>query len=422
MDQATNKDPIELLIHAGSGADTLLLIGGPIIVVSIFAVVYAVIVWIRNKRETAELRLEEERLNRELPTSQAGAEADAEDNEDEDSADKWSELVVDESPQVTIATDTVTTDVEEIRTTDRASWLERLSRGLAKSRASWQQSLSLILTGKSRLDEQVLEDLHAALYRADVGVAAADSLVDHVRRTIGKDNATDPAAVANALKERAAQILSSAANTPLNKPEQGPWVVLIVGVNGVGKTTTIGKLTAHFLANEQKVLLAAADTFRAAAVEQLVVWGDRLGVDVIKHKQGADPAAVAYDGVKAAIARRADVLLIDTAGRLHAKQELMEELGKINRIIGRDLPGAPHETWLVIDATTGQNALMQVKAFSQVVKLTGLIVTKLDGTAKGGVLLSIAEQFKLPIRYVGVGEKAADLRAFDAGDYAGSLF
>ena len=418
MDQATNKDPIELLIHAGSGADTWLLIGGPIIVVSIFAVVYAVIVWIRNKRETAELLLEEERLSRELPTSPAGAEAGFEENEeDEDGAAKWSELAVDESSQVT-----VTTDVEEIRTTDRASWLERLSRGLAKSRASWQQSLSLILTGKTRLDEQVLEDLHAALYRADVGVAAADSLVDHVRRTIGKDNAADPAAVANALKERAAQILSSAANTPLNKPEQGPWVVLIVGVNGVGKTTTIGKLTAHFLANEQKVLLAAADTFRAAAVEQLVVWGDRLGVDVIKHKQGADPAAVAYDGVKAAIAREADVLLIDTAGRLHAKQELMEELGKINRIIGRDLPGAPHETWLVIDATTGQNALMQVKAFSQVVKLTGLIVTKLDGTAKGGVLLSIAEQFKLPIRYVGVGEKAADLRAFDAGDFAGSLF
>jgi fused signal recognition particle receptor len=421
MDQATNKDPIELLIHAGSGADTWLLIGGPIIVVSIFAVVYAVIVWIRNKRETAELILEEERLNRELPTSPASTEAGAEGyegyEEDEDGAAKWSELTVDESTPVT-----VTTEVEEIRTTDRASWLERLSRGLAKSRASWQQSLSLILTGKTRLDEQVLEDLHAALYRADVGVAAADSLVDHVRRTIGKDNAADPAAVANALKERAAQILSSAANTPLNKPEQGPWVVLIVGVNGVGKTTTIGKLTAHFLANEQKVLLAAADTFRAAAVEQLVVWGDRLGVDVIKHKQGADPAAVAYDGVKAAVAREADVLLIDTAGRLHAKQELMEELGKINRIIGRDLPGAPHETWLVIDATTGQNALMQVKAFSQVVKLTGLVVTKLDGTAKGGVLLSIAEQFKLPIRYVGVGEKAADLRAFDAGDFAGSLF
>jgi fused signal recognition particle receptor len=421
MDQATNKDPIELLIHAGSGADTWLLIGGPIIVVSIFAVVYAVIVWIRNKRETAELTLEEERLNRELPTSPASTEAGAEGyegyEEDEDGAAKWSELTVDESTPVT-----VTTEVEEIRTTDRASWLERLSRGLAKSRASWQQSLSLILTGKTRLDEQVLEDLHAALYRADVGVAAADSLVDHVRRTIGKDNAADPAAVANALKERAAQILSSAANTPLNKPEQGPWVVLIVGVNGVGKTTTIGKLTAHFLANEQKVLLAAADTFRAAAVEQLVVWGDRLGVDVIKHKQGADPAAVAYDGVKAAVAREADVLLIDTAGRLHAKQELMEELGKINRIIGRDLPGAPHETWLVIDATTGQNALMQVKAFSQVVKLTGLVVTKLDGTAKGGVLLSIAEQFKLPIRYVGVGEKASDLRVFDAGDFAGSLF
>jgi fused signal recognition particle receptor len=199
-------------------------------------------------------------------------------------------------------------------------------------------------------------------------------------------------------------------------------VILVVGVNGVGKTTTIGKLSAHFLADDKKVLLAAADTFRAAAIEQLSVWGERLGVDVVKHKQGADPAAVAYDGVKAAMARGTDVLMIDTAGRLHAKQELMEELGKINRIIGRDLPGAPHETWLVIDATTGQNAMQQVKAFSQVVKLSGLVVTKLDGTAKGGVLLSIAEQFKLPIRYVGVGESAADLRPFNPTDFADSLF
>jgi fused signal recognition particle receptor len=285
-----------------------------------------------------------------------------------------------------------------------------------------QQNLSQIFGGRAKIDDQLLEELHAALYRADIGVAAADSLVDHVRRSIASDQAADPEAVTKALKELAAAILSQGADQPLNRPASGPWVILVVGVNGVGKTTTIGKLSAHFLADDKKVLLAAADTFRAAAIEQLSVWGERLGVDVVKHKQGADPAAVAYDGVKAAMARGTDVLMIDTAGRLHAKQELMEELGKINRIIGRDLPGAPHETGLDIDATTGQNSMQQVQAFSQVVKLSGLVVTKLDGTAKGGVLLSIAEQFKLPIRYVGVGESAADLRPFNPTDFADSLF
>jgi fused signal recognition particle receptor len=210
--------------------------------------------------------------------------------------------------------------------------------------------------------------------------------------------------------------------TPLKKPTEGPWVILVVGVNGVGKTTSIGKLAARFLSEDKKVLLAAADTYRAAAIDQLQVWGERLGVDVIAHKQGSDPAAVAYDAVKAAIARNSDVLLIDTAGRLHSKNDLMKELQKIYKVIGKDLPGAPHESWLVVDATTGQNAVQQVKAFTEVASLTGLISTKLDGTAKGGVLIGISDTFKLPIRYVGVGEKATDLHEFKAADYVDSLF
>jgi fused signal recognition particle receptor len=239
---------------------------------------------------------------------------------------------------------------------------------------------------------------------------------------VSQDEATSWELVASRLKEKASVIMDEAQKVSLRKPEKGPWVILVVGVNGVGKTTSIGKLAAHFLASDKKVLLAAADTFRAAAIEQLSVWGERLGVDVIKHQAGSDPAAVAYDAVKAAMARDTDVLLIDTAGRLHAKAELMAELGKINRIIGRDLPGAPHETWLVVDATTGQNAVQQVKAFKEVVDLTGIIVTKLDGTAKGGVLIGITDQFGIPIRYIGVGEKAADLRLFQSGEYVESLF
>lgn len=417
MDSTTTKDPYDILMHAGSDPDTWILIGGPLLVVLAFVAIYAVVVWMRNLREEQELRQEADLLSKGLPEV-PGDEFQLGDHEGEVAFDEVTAVTRVETSE----TAAEAAEVKAVRATDRASWLERLKAGLSRSRQSLQQNLGQIFGGRAKIDEHLLEELHAALYRADIGVAAADSLVDHVRRTLANQQAADPEAVTTALKERAAAILAQGASHPLNQPTSGPWVILVVGVNGVGKTTTIGKLAAHFLAAEKKVLLAAADTFRAAAIEQLSVWGERLGVDVVKHKQGADPAAVAYDGVKAAVARSVDVLMIDTAGRLHAKQELMDELGKINRIIGRDLPGAPHETWLVIDATTGQNALQQVKAFSQVVKLSGLVVTKLDGTAKGGVLLSIAEQFKLPIRYVGVGESAADLRPFNPADFADSLF
>jgi fused signal recognition particle receptor len=422
------RDPWDVLMNAGSDPTLLFLLAAPLALLVLVIIIYAVVVVIRNRRE-------QRRLAKEMELSERGGPAELEPEEAEDeSYPVPPELQEAEAPAPTrqrlrivkeeeleaAAKPAVDAELEELRRTDRKSWLARLKGGLAKTRTSLQKGLESIFVGKTRIDADVLEKLHELLYRADVGAQTADKLVDKVRTTLGKDEAADWSAVATCIKDEAKSILE-APQAPLAMPPTKPWVILVVGVNGVGKTTTIGKLAAHFLADDKKVLLAAGDTFRAAAIEQLGIWGERLGVDVIKHKQGADPAAVAYDAVKAAVARQVDVLIIDTAGRLHSRNELMDELGKINRSIGKDLPGAPHETWLVIDATTGQNAVAQVKAFREVVKLTGLVVTKLDGTAKGGVLVGIADQFKLPIRYVGVGEKAADLRAFNPADFADSL-
>jgi fused signal recognition particle receptor len=441
MDATTGKDPFDLLMNAGSSPDLWVLVGGPSLLLVIIILAYAIAVALRNRRERAELAraVEAEALHPggdrgDLGASAAPSEDDEASAPYEVPADLESVPLEEEEeatgkPQLRIvAPEPVpeaaegASEVEEVRQTDRTSWLRRLRAGLTKTRDGLRASVGALFAGKVRIDQDLLERLHEALYRADIGVATADKLVEHVRATLGKADGADWETVGKALKEQACTLLAAPQAAPLQRPEAAPWVILIVGVNGVGKTTTIGKLGANFLADDQTVLLGAGDTFRAAAIEQLSVWADRLGVEVVKHKAGADPAAVAYDAVKAAVARQTDVLLIDTAGRLHAKAELMAELGKINRVIGKDLPGAPHETWLVIDATTGQNAVAQVKAFSEVVKLTGLIVTKLDGTAKGGVLLGIVDQFKLPVRYVGVGEKAADLRAFDPNDYVDSLF
>ncbi|MFK7825007.1 MAG: signal recognition particle-docking protein FtsY [Oligoflexales bacterium] len=309
--------------------------------------------------------------------------------------------------------------IKEIKATDKASWLGKLQQGLSKTRNSLQSSMSNLFQGK-KIDDTTLESLHETLFRSDIGVATADKLVGHVNSSLkGKNSSWEE--VKSELHKAAFDIMSTTRH-PLNIPSTGPQVILVVGVNGVGKTTSIGKLAAHFMSEDKTVLLCAADTFRAAAIDQLKVWGERLGTKVIAHQQGSDPAAVAYDGVKAAIARESDVLIIDTAGRLHSKNDLMQELNKIKRVIGKDLPEAPHETWLVIDATTGQNAFQQVKAFDEVAKLTGIIITKLDGTAKGGVIIGISDQFKHPIRYIGVGEKASDLREFNPKDYLDSLF
>jgi fused signal recognition particle receptor len=275
--------------------------------------------------------------------------------------------------------------------------------------------LEVIFSSGAKIDDSTLERIHEVLYRSDVGVQASDRLVGKVRdRLSGQmvDWPTMRSAIADAAKT-----IFSDAEQPLNQPASGLYVLLIVGVNGVGKTTTIGKLASKFKSEGKRVMLCAADTYRAAAIEQLSIWGERNDVPVIKQQQGSDPAAVAYDGVQAAKSRAIDVLIIDTAGRLHNKNDLMAELSKINKSIGKGCEGGPHDTWIVVDATTGQNAAQQVKAFNEVTNITGIVVTKLDGTAKGGVIIGIADQFKIPIRYVGVGEAVQDLRPFNAIDF-----
>ncbi|MGD0074327.1 MAG: signal recognition particle-docking protein FtsY [Candidatus Binataceae bacterium] len=294
----------------------------------------------------------------------------------------------------------------------------RLSLGLRRTRENFLGRLRAAISGKAKVDE-IYEGLEEALIAADVGVEASMKLVDAVRTRL-KNNANADT-VRDVLQSEITAMLAQAQRPPADSG-QAPLVVMMVGVNGAGKTTTVAKLASRMKAERGSVLVGAADTFRAAAIEQLQVWCDRVGVDLIKQKQGSDPAAVAFDTVKAALARKASTVLIDTAGRLQTKVNLMEELKKVARVIGREIPGAPHETWLVLDATTGQNALSQAKLFADAVPLTGVVLAKLDSTAKGGVVVAVAERLKLPVRFVGVGEGLQDLRPFDAREFADALF
>lgn len=294
----------------------------------------------------------------------------------------------------------------------------RLGLGLRKTRESFLARIRVALTGTAKLSE-IYEGLEEALIGADVGVDTSLKLTEALRTRL--KNESRPDAIRNALKREIETILEKAERAP-TIPAGGPLVIMLVGVNGVGKTTTIAKLAARYKETNGPVLVAAADTFRAAAIEQLEVWCERAGVEVIKQKQGSDPAAVAFDAVKAAVARKAGTVLIDTAGRLQTKSNLMEELGKIGRVIARELPGAPHEVWLVLDATTGQNALSQAKIFGEAVNLTGAVLAKLDSTAKGGVIVGIAGQLGIPVRFVGLGESIEDIREFDAREFVEALF
>lgn len=313
--------------------------------------------------------------------------------------------------------------IDEIKQESHDSWLKRLRGGLTKTRDFLDSNISLLFSGNKKLDAELLEELNEILFRSDMGVQTADFLVGDIQKNLGNMESVTWEDVKKQLKESITKILNNQSTIPkINLDSNRPSVLLIVGVNGVGKTTTIGKLAARFTANNKKVSLCAGDTFRAAAIEQLKMWGERSQSKVIAHKQGADPAAVAFDSVKSAIARADDLLIVDTAGRLHNKEDLMAELKKVRNILRKEIESAPHETWLIIDATTGQNAIQQVKAFNDLVQLTGLIVTKLDGTAKGGVIISICDQFNIPIRYIGVGEKATDLKEFNPDDFVESLF
>ena len=300
-------------------------------------------------------------------------------------------------------------------------WFDRLKSGLSRTREGLVGKITALVTGAGRIDDALYDELEETLIQADVGVETSMDLVEHMRQAVAKGKVSDPAQLMGVLRDRIREILGES-GSPLNLQPDGLTVIMVVGVNGVGKTTTIGKLADELKKQGHRVLLAAGDTFRAAAIDQLEVWGQRAGVDVIRHQEGADPAAVAFDALQAARSRQASVVIVDTAGRFHTKSNLMEELKKVRRVIGRDLSGAPHETLLVLDATTGQNAVQQAKAFAAAADVTGIVLTKLDSTAKGGVVIAIARELKIPVKLIGVGEKAEDLRPFDPGEFVEALF
>ncbi len=304
---------------------------------------------------------------------------------------------------------------------------ESLDQGLQKTKEGFFDKITKVIAGKSTVDEEVLDDLENALVSADVGVDTTVKIIDGIEERVAKDKYINTNELNKILKEQIQSILvdapqdTSYINYELPSGHK-PHVILVVGVNGVGKTTTIGKLAHNFSLAGKSVLLGAADTFRAAAVDQLNIWSERTNVPIVKHAMGSDPSAVAFDAVQSGIARHSDVVIIDTAGRLHNKIHLMDELNKIKRSVNKALPGAPHEVMLVLDGSTGQNALEQARHFTAATEVSALTITKLDGTAKGGVVLAIADQFKIPVKFIGVGEKATDLLVFDKKDFVDSLF
>ena len=300
-------------------------------------------------------------------------------------------------------------------------FFQRLRGGLEKTRQSLMGSLEAVFSRK-RLDVDTLEELEEALILADLGAPTADRVVEEVNARVKNRAIESGDGLRDGVIDVLREIMVGAVPAAEEASRERPWVLMMVGVNGVGKTTTLGKLAHHFNEQGSNSLLVAADTFRAAAIEQAAIWGERAGVDVIRGQPGGDAAAVAFDAVQAACARQVDRVLIDTAGRLHTKAPLMEELKKMKRVLGRALPEAPHDIWLVLDATTGQNGLAQVRQFHDSLGLTGLVLTKLDGTAKGGIVINVAQEFRLPIRYVGVGEGVDDLRPFDVAEFTAALF
>ncbi|HRI51685.1 MAG TPA: signal recognition particle-docking protein FtsY, partial [Pseudomonadota bacterium] len=295
-----------------------------------------------------------------------------------------------------------------------------LREGLEKTRAGFIARIGALLRRKE-IDQDLFAQLEEVLLTADIGVKTAQRLFEQVRSSLSRKELSDPQAVWAVIKEESQKLLTVDA-PPIGWASHKPFVILIIGVNGAGKTTTIGKLAAQQVAAGRKVVLAAGDTFRAAAVEQLEVWGQRAKVPVVRGKEGGDPSAVIFDAIKLAQKDQADVVIADTAGRLHVKEQLMAELQKVRRVMKKADPTAPHETWLVLDATNGQNALAQASTFKEMMEITGIVLTKLDGTAKGGVILGIAHELGVPVRYIGVGEKISDLRAFDAADFVDVLY
>jgi len=301
------------------------------------------------------------------------------------------------------------------------SLLDRLKAGIQKTRSGLMEKLDEAIIGRKEIDADVLEELEYALITADIGTRTTSEILEIIRQRVERHQLGDAAELKAVIKEHLLEILE-ATERPVPIVTEPPAVILVVGVNGAGKTTSIGKLTRRLQSQGKSVLLCAADTFRAAAIEQLEVWAQRTGADLIKQQAGADPSAVAFDAVQAAKARKADYVIVDTAGRLHTKANLMAELEKMRRTVSRVIPSAPHEVLLVLEATTGQNGLEQARRFTETSAVTGIILTKLDGTAKGGVVVAISRELNLPIRYVGVGEQIDDLLPFDPAAFVGSLF
>jgi fused signal recognition particle receptor len=302
---------------------------------------------------------------------------------------------------------------------------ENLDKGLEKSKSNFMSKMSKAVAGKSKVDDEVLDDLEDVLVSSDVGVATTIKIINRIEERVARDKYLGTAELNEILREEIAGLLSETNTgeaTQIQLPDVKPYVIMVVGVNGVGKTTTIGKLANQFKASGKKVVLGAADTFRAAAIDQLQIWADRTGVPIVKQKMGSDPASVAFDTVQSAVKQDADVVLIDTAGRLHNKVNLMNELTKVKRVMQKVIPDAPHEVLLVLDGSTGQNAFEQAKQFTAATEVTSLAVTKLDGTAKGGVVIGISDQFKIPVKYIGVGEGVEDLQVFNKYEFVDSFF
>jgi fused signal recognition particle receptor len=303
---------------------------------------------------------------------------------------------------------------------------ETLDKGLEKSKESFFGKLGKALVGKSTVDDEVLDNLEEVLVTSDVGVGTTLKIIERIQKRVERDKYLGTSELDRILKEEIASLLSENNTSDTQDfetpPDKKPYVIMVVGVNGVGKTTTIGKLASQFKKKGKKVILGAADTFRAAAVDQLKLWGERVGVPVISKGMNADPSAVAFDTIKEGVDQKADVIIIDTAGRLHTKVNLMAELTKIKRVMQKVIPDAPHEVLLVLDGSTGQNAMIQATEFTKATEVTALAITKLDGTAKGGVVIGISDEFKIPVRYIGVGEKVDDLQTFNKKEFVDSLF
>jgi len=305
---------------------------------------------------------------------------------------------------------------------EERSLFDRLREGLSKTRAGLTERLDSLILGKRKIDEGLLEEIEEILFTSDLGVTASRELIDIVRAGVERKELDNPEVLKEALKQNIIRFLDVPEPSHTVPAKGEPMVIMVIGVNGVGKTTSIAKAAYLYREQGKRVMLVAADTFRAAAVEQLLIWGERAGAEVIRQGHGADPSAVVFDAINASVARGVDVVLIDTAGRLHTKVNLMDELEKIHRVAGRRLPGAPHQVWLVLDATTGQNAISQAETFHKSLGVTGIILTKLDGTAKGGIVVGISRQLGIPVNYIGIGEKIDDLRPFDAKNFVEAIF